>query len=250
MKKYLIALAALTLLIPSLAYSDVVTFKVGFFFPRADSDLWITEFENMDFTKSNFQSSNFGFTYEYFLSNQLSVMFGVDGYTRQKTGMYRDFVGETIEGFDYAFDYGEGFGIAHVFSVSITPIQASIKLAPLGRRQKIIPFIGGGVGLYLWNVRLQGDVIDFTEAIEFYDPNLDAVVDGYEIFFEDARENNKFKLGYHVFGGVMIPIANRISIEGEIKYNHARAAFSEAFVGFEPFDLSGIQFAVGLNYWF
>jgi len=250
MKKHLIVILALIFLLPSVAVSDMVSFRVGFFFPRAQSDLWDIEFENMDFTKTDYQNSNFGFSYEYFLSQELSLVLSVDGYSKQKAGSYMDFVGEEIDGFEYAFDYGEGFGISHVYSVSITPIQASIKLTPLGRRMKVIPYLGGGVGLYIWSVRLQGDMIDFSAAEEFYDPNIDAYVFGYEIYQTDAREENKFKFGFHGFAGVMVPVANRISVEAEFKYNAAKGTFSEAFEGFEPFDLGGYQFSVGLNYWF
>jgi opacity protein-like surface antigen len=250
MKKTLIFLTAVLVLVPGFMFSDVVTFKVGYFFPRADSDLWQDEFDNMMFTKTGFQDSNFGFGYEYFLSNQLSVVFNVEGYSKNKLGQYENFVGETIDDFDYAFDYGQGFSIVHTFSVSITPIQLSLKIAPLGRRQKIIPYVGGGAGLYIWNVRMWGDLILMDEYEEFDDPNLNQTVKGYYIVPVDAREENKLKVGFHAFGGIMVPVANKISFEAEFKYNFAKGELTEAFEGFEPFDLSGYQISVGLNYWF
>ena len=154
MKKYLMILTALLLLVPSLSFSDVVSFKVGFFMPRAQSDLWEIEFENMNFTKSHFQTTNFAFSYEYFVSREFSLVFGVDGYTKNKSGFYNEYVGDEIDGLYYAFDYGDGFPISHVFSVSITPIQFSLKFTPFGRKGKILPYVGGGVGAYLWTVRL------------------------------------------------------------------------------------------------
>jgi len=250
MKKRLIVLLTLVLLIPGFVFSDIVTFKVGYYIPRAQSDLWEVEFENMDFVRSDFQGTNFSLAYEYFLSNQLSIMFSVDGYTKQKAGFYEGYVGETIDGYDYAFDYGDGFPIAHVFSVSVTPIQLSVKLTPLGRRAKIIPFIGGGAGLYLWNVKLQGDIIDFSNYDWFYDPNIDEDVIGYWVEPADLRDENRLKVGFHVLGGFMMPIGNRISLEVEFKYNLNVKGDLESFVGFQPFDLSAYQIAVGLNYWF
>ena len=237
-------------LVPSLAKADTVSFKVGYFIPRAESDLWQIEFENMDFKKSDFMGSNFGFSYEYFLTRELSLALSIDGYTRKKVGLYNDYIKETVGGQDYAFDYGEGYGISHVFDVSITPIQVSLKIAPLGRKGSFIPYVGGGVGIYLWNVRIQGDMIDFSDPVEFYDTSLDEYVIGYPVYITDAREENKIKLGYHALGGVMFPIANRISIEGEFKYNFLKGNFSESFLGFEAFDLSGYQISIGLNYWF
>jgi len=246
MRKMLVLLTAILLLVPGLVFSDIVTFKVGYFFPRADSDLWLEEFENMSFTKSNFQDSNFGFGYEYFFTRELSLVLNVEGYSKNKVGFYKDYSAITAtDGYDYAFFDEPGNAVMHTFSVSITPIQFSIKLSPLGRKGKIIPYVGGGAGIYLWSVRLYGDVIDFNAPEEFTDGTI-----GYPVFMADAREDNKFKMGYHAFGGVMIPVANRISFEAEFKYQSLTAELVDAFEGFQPFDLSGFQFSLGLNYWF
>ncbi|MFQ6037205.1 MAG: hypothetical protein ACE5LV_01165 [Candidatus Aminicenantales bacterium] len=246
MKKTIILLSAIFLMVPGLVFSDIVTFKVGYFIPRAQSDLWQDELDNMDFTKSGFQDSNFGFGYEYFLSRELSFVLNVEGYTRNKTGLYRDYAGIMADdGYLYAFLNEPGDAIVHTFSVSITPIQASVKLTPLGRRHKIIPYIGGGVGLYVWAVRLSGDMVDFSQPVEFTDGTI-----GYPVYLTDAREENKFKVGFHGFGGLMIPVANRISFEAEFKVNMASGELTDAFEGFEPFDLSGYQISLGLNYWF
>ncbi len=250
MKKNLIIGFALILCLPGFIFSDVVSIKVGYFIPRAMSDLWEEEFINMSFIKADFQNTNFAFGYEYFVSREFSIVLNIEGYTKNKSGIYNDYVGEDIGDESYAFDYGEGYPISHVFSVSITPVQASIKLTPLGRKGKIIPFVGGGVSAYLWTVRLQGDMIDFNAGEEFIDVDLNAVVIGYPTYPVDAREENKISFGFHVLGGVMVPIANRISIEGEVKYSQATGTLKEAFIGFEPFDLSGLTISVGMNYWF
>ena len=250
MKKYLLVFIALFLLVPGFAFPDLVTFKVGYFFPGADSDLWTDEFDQMTFQKGDFQDTVFCFTYEYFLSNQISLCLSLDGYSEKKAGSYLDYVGDTVDNELYAFDYGQGSSIAHVFTVSITPLQASIKLTPLGRRASVIPYVGGGVGAYIWTVRMQGDTIDFSEPIEFYDPALDEVVIGYPVYPTDIRHESKFALGFHGFAGVMIPVANRISIDGEFKFNYASGNLDPEFQGFENFDLSGYQVTVGINYWF
>lgn len=251
MRKILIFLTMLGLFIPSFIYADAVSFRVGYFFPKADSDLWEIEFENMDFSKGDYMGSSFGFAYEYFISRQLSLVFSVDGYNRQKVGSYIDFVGiQDVDG-DWAYpnDFEGDFAPSHVFSVSNTPIQLSLKLAPMGRKGKIIPYVGGGAGLYVWSVKLQGDMIDFDDPWV----DLDFDVDIYPIYGVDAREDSKFALGFHGFGGFMVPVANRISVEAEFKYNFLKANFSEdvvGFQGFEAFDLSGYQISVGVNYWF
>ena len=252
MKKHLIILTVLILFIPGFIFSDVVTFKVGYFIPRAQSDLWDIEFENMSFSKVNFQNTNFSFGYEYFLSREISLTLSIGGYTKQKSGVYLGYVGYQDYDGDWAYpDIYEGeFVPSHVYTVSITPIQVSLKLTPMGRRGRFIPYIGGGVGVYLWSVRIQGDMVDFSD--EWYDTEEEVSI--FPIYAVDSREDGRISIGYHVLGGIMMPIANRISVEAEFKYNILKGTFSEdeysGFVGFEPFDLSGYQISLGINYWF
>lgn len=252
MKKIIIFVFALILCLPGFIYSDIVSFKVGYFMPRAMSDLWEIELENMDFIKSDFQNTNFSFGYEYFVSREFSFIFGFENYTKGKSGTYRDFV-DTLEYEElsgYALDFGEGYLISHVFTVSSTPVQASIKFTPLGRKGKVIPYVGGGVGVYLWSVRIQGDQIFFGLGEEFRDLTDDTIFTAFPIYEVNGREENRVSFGYHIFGGVMLPIANRISLDAEVKYNRATGHFKDWFEGFEPFDLGGLTIYVGINYWF
>jgi len=249
MKKSLILFLALIFLIPSLAFSNIFTFKAGLFIPRAQSDLWTTEFENMSFSKTNYTTTNFGFAYEYFLTREASLVIGVDSYSKNKFGSYEGLVGfELIEGY-FAFpieDYEGNYFPAHAFNISITPIQLSLKLTPMGRTGKFIPYVGGGVGLYLWNVRLNGDLVDFDDVWVYVPDGIDI----YPITTVDAWESNRISFGYHAFGGIMVPFTKRMTFEVEFKYNRAQGELKEAFEGFEPFDLSGYQISLGLNYWF
>ena len=248
MKKSLILFLALIFLTPSFAFSNIFTFKTGLFIPRAQSDLWTTEFENMSFSKTNYTTTNFSFSYEYFLAREVSVLLGVDSFSKNKVGSYIDYVGIQLVDGDFAFptDYVEDFIPTHIFNVSITPIQLSLKLTPMGRKGKFVPYLGGGVGLYLWNLRLNGDLVDFGEVWVYVPDGIDI----YPITTVDAWENNRISFGYHAFGGIMVPFTKRMTFEVEFKYNRAQGELKEAFEGFEPFDLSAYQISLGLNYWF
>jgi len=248
MRKKLILLVSL-LLFSTLVFSDTVTFKFIYFAPRADSDLWTSEFDQMDFDKSDFYTTSIGFSYEYFLRNEISFRLSIDSYTKKKLGTYVDLVGDVVGAEEWAFDYGQGFAIEHTFDVSITPIQLSVKLTPLGRRERFIPYIGAGGGLYLWSVRVYGDWIVFSEGEWFYDSSIDEDVIGYPIYFADVRDNNKISFGIHAFAGMMILVGNRLSLDIEFKYNSAKGNLKD-FEGFQPFDLTTYQFSLGISYWF
>lgn len=251
MKKKLALFVAAILLIPAFSFSNIFTFKAGLFFPRAKSDLWQYEFDNMDFTKTNYQNTNFGFAYEYFFSREISFVLGIDGYNRNKLGTYKNYVGREGLPYYYALESGEGDSLVHVFNVSITPIQLSVKLTPMGRGRKLIPYVGGGVGVYLWSLTRSGDFVDFSMEDEYIDLESGENIMGFAVFIDDSRERSKLSIGYHAFGGFMYAFANRITLEAEFKYNFAEGKLEiGSFQSYAPFDLSGYQISLGINYWF
>jgi opacity protein-like surface antigen len=241
----------------SLGFANTLTFKVGYFVPSLKSDFWDTELTNMDFLKSNFQGATFSFSYEWFLTGELSLVVGIDTYSKNKTGYYKDYVGIQFDDGDFAFParyYNGDYTPSHRLSVSVTPLQFSLKIAPLGRRGKVIPYVGAGVGLYLWSVRMQGDFVDFSDQYVTNDQYADAY---YPIYSVDAAEGmniGRIAIGWQAFGGVQVPIANRLTLDVEAKYSSAKGKMgtdpNEGFHGFQPLDLGGVQFSLGINYWF
>ena len=252
MKKTIGLVAILVLLLPTLGTSGALSFRLGYFVPRAQSELWTIEFQNMSFQKSDFQTTTLGIYYEHFLTKELSLLIGVDSYSQTRLGSYRDYVGYAFDEGDFAFpaaDYQGDFVLSHNFSVSITPIQLSLKLTPFGRRSGFIPYIGGGASLYIWTVKLLGDMVDFTDEWVYTDPEL-GDVPIYGVFQAQARAESRFSVGFQGFVGLMIPIASRLALEGEFKYNVGKGSLGSTFEGFDDFDLGGYQISFGVNYWF
>lgn len=252
MKKYMLMILILVVLGPGLVFADLVTFQIGYYIPRAEGGLWDLEFENMTFTKPDFHNTIFSFSYEYFVSNQLGLTLTVDAYNKQEVGSYIGYVGYQSFSGDWAYpDTYEGdFIPSHALSVSNTPIQASVKFLPFGRGGKFIPYIGGGVGLYIWSLSIRGDVIDFSD--ERFDTEEEVSV--YPIYQLTSRGSSNFAIGYHGYGGIMAPVANRISVDAGFRFSVAEANLSDElyteFFKVDAFDLSGYIISVGINYWF
>jgi hypothetical protein len=257
MKRHLILAAAALILVPALAFPNMFTLRAGYYFPKASGGpdgLWQIEFDQMSFKKADFNTGILGFSYEYFVSKQLSLEFSIDTYSKRKAGYYMDYVGYALDEGDFAFpaDLYEGdFSVSHGFNVSITPVQVSAKLFPIGRRNRIIPYVGGGGGIYFWSVSLRGYMVDFTDEWVYTDPDI-GDVPIYGITQTDAREDTRVTFGYHAFAGLMVPIGNRITISAEVRYHAAKGTFKSdsAFTDFEDFDLGGTAITAGLNYWF
>ena len=256
MKRPLILIAAAILLLPSLGLANTVTVRLGFFIPgfkdfqNTGNSLWAVEFDQMSFEKKDFYEGVVGVAYDYFVSRQLSLAISLDTYNKGKAGFYRDWVGYSFEEGDFAFpaDYEGEFSIAHNLNISITPVILSLKLAPLGRRSKVVPYVGAGLGIYFWSVTMRGEIVDFSDEWIYEDPDYGDVTI-YGIGVTNAHES-KVSFGYQAFGGVMIPVAQRLTIDLGVVYNSAKGKFTRAFEGFDELDLGGVTIAAGINYWF
>jgi hypothetical protein len=257
MKKLTILAAGLFLLVPSLAFSDSFQLRLGYFMPGASSNiglypdsLWAIEFDQMSFKMEDFRGSFMGIGYERFLGKNLSIALTLDSYSKSRLGYYMDYVVNELEDGYFAFPYELYYGddILHSFKVSATPLQLSFKLSPLGRKTRLIPFIGGGAGLTFWSVRMYGEMIDFAFPAVYPDPVL-GNIDIYPVEGVYAKESGT-AFGYHAFAGFQFPIGYRATIEAEARYHWAKARFDEWFLGFEDFDLGGLALSVGISYWF
>lgn len=257
MKKHLTLVVLAALLLPGLAAANTLTLRMGYYVPQfkgGSNSLWDIEFNQMSFSKSGFYQGSLGVAFDFFLSPNFSLTLSADTYSRTKMGYYRDYVGIQFDEGDFAFPaelYDGDFSISHLMGVTVTPLQASLKIAPLGRKGRLVPYFGGGVGLYIWKVNLWGDEVNFQDEWIYTDPKLGDVTI-YGLTSIDTRDSNdlQFTVGYQGFAGLMFPIGNRLTLEGEIRYNSVKGKPSKSFQGFDDFDLSALVMSVGINYWF
>lgn len=257
MKKLTVFALGLLLLAPVAAVADTLQLRLGYFWPGAPTDfsrhpnsLWAIEFAQMSFTMEDFRGSIMGIGYERFLGQNLSVALTLDSYSKSRLGFYLDFVGNEYDDGYYAFPYELYYGddLLHAFKVSSTPLQLSFKLAPLGRKARLIPFVGGGAGLYFWSVRMYGEMVDQAWPTTYPDEILGDVTI-YPVVGVNAKESG-MAFGGHAFAGFQIPIGYRATVEAEARYHWAKARLNELFVGFDPFDLGGLALSLGFSYWF
>ncbi|MGZ7065123.1 MAG: hypothetical protein ACXVI6_02075 [Candidatus Aminicenantales bacterium] len=269
MKKLMILVTAMIVLIPVLAYSDMMTVRLGYYMPSIlnsynylshPNSLWGIELSQMSFVPSDFRGGILGGGYEFFLTKQVSIALSVDGFSREAGGFYKDYVGIALDNADfqgnYAFpaaDYTGDFEVLHSFRVSMTPVQLSLKLTPLGRKTRLIPYVGGGVGVYFVSASIGGSIVDFSSPSPVTDPDRPELgsFDIYPVVPVQLHESRTV-IGGHAFAGLMFPIGYRLTLEGEARYHFAKVKFQHAFPypDFDAFDLSGLSLSVGLNYWF
>jgi opacity protein-like surface antigen len=267
MKKTTVLAAALFLLVPTLAFSDSISIRAGFYLPRGvtgsylnahPDSLWTIELDQMSFAPRDYNAGIVGFSYDYFVGKYVNLSLSLDAYNHSEVGFYLDWVVNSLDEGDFAFPYEYYLGndIQHSFRVTVTPLQLSLKVLPLGRRTRVVPYVGGGASLFFWNIRMFGDMIDFNPVdelgnpVQYYypDPELGDVVI-YPVFAMASHESGT-TFGWHALGGVQVPIGYRATIDAEARYHSARANLHKLFQGFDTFELGGWEFTVGLSYWF
>jgi hypothetical protein len=259
MKKLTILAVGLLLLVPSLAFSDSVTLRLGYFLPKALSNsylnlhpdsLWTIELDQMSFIPKDYRGGMVGIGYDYFFTKNISLSLSVDAYNKSQVGFYNDWVLNTLTEGDFAFPFESFLGddIIHSFRVTITPVQLSVKLLPLGRRAKIIPYVGGGASMVFYGVRMFGDMVNFSDPWIYTDEVLGDVTI-YPVESVNSRDSGT-AFGWHAFGGVQVPIGYRATIEAEARYHAAKGRFNGLFQGFDVFELGGLSLNLGISYWF
>jgi len=260
MKKMLALAAALILLVPALSFADQLQIRLGFFLPKAVTSsylgqhpdgLWTIELDQMSFLPKDYNGGILGVSYDFFVNKYVSLDLGLDFYNRSQVGFYNDWVVNTLDEGDFAFPYEFYLGndIVHSFKVGITPLQASVKFLPMGRKARIVPYVGGGASLVFWSVRMFGDMVDFSDPYIYTDPDL-GDVDIYPVVPVASHESGA-SFGWQAFGGFQVPVGYRVTIDAEARYHGgAKAHLHDLFEGFEPFDLGGWQFSAGLSFWF
>jgi hypothetical protein len=196
--------------------------------PHAGSDVF--SFLTNDFTLSrgDFRSSAFGGDISVRVHPRVDFMFGTQWSGSSKRSEYRHFTDT------------DDLPIEQTTSFQRVPVSASVKLyvTPRGRAighyawipARVIPYVGIGGGAEWYNLKVEGDFVDF---------------DTNEIS-TDLIESSGWAPTAHGFAGVDLSLSPHFGLTGEGRYSWAKANLSQDFSGFNRIDLSGLTATVGV----
>jgi outer membrane protein W len=125
-----------------------------------------------------------------------------------------------------------GADVAQDLRLRIMPITATVRFLPLGRDASVQPYVGAGLGVFIWRYSETGDFVDLSD---------------YSIYHA-SYAGTGVKVGPVVMGGVNIPLGNTFGIGGEIRYQRAEGKLTTylqnsqtGFLG-DRIDLGGITY--------
>jgi len=199
-----------------------LAFRLGRFSPSPQGALWQENLETFDIGLQDFDSISGGVEFALELNEFFDLAVGIDGYSETVASRYRDFVRD------------DGSEIVQELRLSVAPITAGLRFLPAGKFRFLIPYVAGGVGLYPYEYREEGEFIDF-ETFDVFGA----------AFYDDGLGT-----GLYAAAGVEVPVTRRFTVFGEYRRHWVWGEHHQDFAGFGDFelDLEQIQFGVNLRF--
>ena len=179
---------------------------------RVDDDVLLENLNLFSFDPAGLDSVTFGGEWLIALGDHVEAGVGVGFMRGSAPSTYTDFVND------------DGTEILQDFHLQMVPITGTVRLFPLGDTA-VRPYVGGGIGLFMWRYSEVGEFIDF------YDYSV----------FRDRFVASGADIGTVVLGGVRVPFGDSLAAGVEVQYQRAtgRVGVDEGFLA-ERIDLGGL----------
>lgn len=171
------------------------------------------------FDVSDFNGAAAGAEWLVPLGNYFEAGAGISFSRRTVPSVYEDFVDS------------DGSEIEQDLRLRIIPIALTVRVLPLGQTSPVQPYIGGGLGVFVWRYSESGEFVDFR---------------GGNVIFRDRFVESGNATGPVAFGGIRFA-GDRASGGFEVRYHSADAPLGARFahVGPRPrIDLGGWTYLV------
>lgn len=220
MKKLFIIIFIIISLGLGTQFGKSIIFRGGLQQFNMESDLWEVNMENLALNKTDIQGAYYGIGYEFFLNKAISIDLEVGTYKKTRNTMYKDFT------------FADDSPIYQSLSLNVNSIEANVNLLPIGYRRNIYPYLSVGGGIYIWTYEQWGNFINFVD---------DSVSEGY-------ANTQTISFGANAKAGIVVRAGRTLGFSFEAKYRYLKGNLSSDFEDFEPLDLSGLTFSLGIHF--
>ena len=212
---------------PALAQQNSLSLNLGYFTLRGEDtripdDVIVENLGLFAFDLEQFNNTSVGAEWLVGLGDYVEAGFGVGFYQQTVLSVYDDFVND------------DGTEILQDFKLRVTPLTATARFFPFGRRSAIQPYAGAGVGFFNWRYSEVGEFIDFSTF------NLDVFRDQ---FVADGND-----VGAVYLGGIRARVGSRYAVGLEFRYQDVQGVvgIDQGFLE-ERIDLSGLTTSFTFN---
>lgn len=212
-------------ILPVTASAGNLDLRAGGFLPRADSNLFDDDAalygrDGGRLERSDWNGFTGGIGFNSTLARNVELGFSADVYKKTLHTSYNDFVAD------------DGREIRQSLKLDIVPVGVTLRLIPTGHRARLAPYVGVGADLFFYKYEEFGEFIDFGDVSQ---PIL-----------QDSFQSTGVAPGFHVEGGVRVPLGDDFSLVGGLRYQWAKDDMGDDFRG-NRIDLSGTSATVGIN---
>ncbi|HMD33786.1 MAG TPA: hypothetical protein VKH42_02405 [Vicinamibacterales bacterium] len=189
---------------------------------RADGDVLAADIDFLDFRMSDFSGFTVNGEWLFAVTPNIEAGLGIGYYSHSVPSVYADAVNEN------------GTEIEQELKLRIAPFSATVRWLPIGNRATVVPYVGAGLGVFMWRYEETGQFVDFRD----------------NSIFSGSFSGSGAATGPVILGGVRVPVGNW-GIGGELRYQHAVADLptDQGFAG-EPvprIDLGGFNILFSIN---
>jgi hypothetical protein len=197
---------------------------------RAGSDWYDFVTDQLTLERKDFNSAGFGTDVGITLNSRLDVVIGFDYSQATRNSEYRRYVDNNrlpIEQETLTRNAAISGGLKFALSERGREVG---RLAWVPR--KVVPFAGAGGGAMWFQVRQNGDFVDYVDLS----------------VFTDVFESKGWAPTAHVFGGVDVRVLRRAYVTFDARYIWASGDLGPDWIDFDPIDLSGFRLSAGINF--
>jgi len=210
--------------------SGTLGLRVSWLSNRSGSDWYDFVTDQLTIDRKNFNGPGIGTDLGITISPRLDVMVGFDYSQSTTASEYRRFVDNNRLPIEQStLLRGANFSGGLKFALTERGREVG-RLAWVPR--KVVPYIGAGGGAMWFQVRQNGDFVDYVDLS----------------VFTDVFESKGWAPTAHAFGGVDVRVLRRTYVTIDARYTWASGNLGPDWIDFDPIDLSGLRLSAGFNF--
>lgn len=214
------------------APSASLSIRIGASQPSENSRIFAFTSDQLTINKGDLLGASFAADLDIPVSRRLAVTVGTAVSARRSSSEYRDFVDNNDLPIEQSTAFQRATFTVGMKAYLIAPGRSVGRFAWVPNR--VAPYLSAGGGVSHYKFNQDGDFVDFqTNDV-----------------FNTTLSSSGWAPSAYGAAGIDLSLSARAGLTLEGRYDHAKAAMSRDFEGFDRIDLSGFAITTGLHFRF